>query len=65
MVLHRVTTYDQISQGPNNGEDEDEEQPECFGSAFEVMAAEDVAEHHKHEPDFDHEQKKQRLVSID
>ena len=49
-------SHDQVGQDPDEGKDEDEEHPEGLGPPLQVVAAEDVEEHHDHEPDLNEEQ---------
>src|SRR3984957_10239303 len=56
-VVHRAAAEDQVQEDAEEGEDDDEDHPERLGPAAQVVAAEDVEEHHEREPDPDDEEK--------
>jgi len=55
-LLHLAAAGDQVHEDPQERDDDDEDAPQRLDPAVEVVAAEDVREHHDQQPDPDDEE---------
>ena len=59
-----IRDSDQVEEYSDEGEHDDEDDPDGFHPALQVMTAEDVDEDGDHQPDLDEEQKEPQDLSL-